>query len=99
MEACRYIALNTTAEECSKNVLQCVLPWRRSSKGVRPGLRGAGPRGKARGDLEQWCFPQVTLGEGEKLEIVSQVISLAAKAMFKHQYYNFGGKWKEIPPS
>ena len=44
LEACRYIALNSTAEECAVNPIRRVLPWRRYNHGSRPGFKGAGPR-------------------------------------------------------
>ena len=55
-------------------------------------MRGEGPKRQERGDQEQWIFPRVVLEDWEKEEIVSEVISLATKAMFAHHYYTFGGK-------
>ena len=65
---------------------------KRKSGGTRPGLRGAGPKGQERGDQELWIFPRVILEPWEKEEIISEVISLATRAMFNHQYYTFGGR-------
>ena len=91
MEGARYLALNWTAEECYRSKLRRVLPTRRGRRGTRPGLRGAGPRGRVKGDQEQWEFPPVILDEWEKKEIIAEVVSLAVKAMFRHHYYHFGG--------
>ena len=92
LEAARYIALNLTAEEVAMSGLRRVLPWRRKKGGTRPGLKGAGPKGAMRGDTEQWCFPKVVLTLKEKEEIISTVVSLATKAMFRLHHYKFGGK-------
>lgn len=40
MEACRYIALNWSEEQCIKSSLRKVLPTRRGRTGVKPGVRG-----------------------------------------------------------
>ena len=76
LEAIRYIALNLSADECRKSGLQRVLPWRRKKSGTKPGLRGKGPRGRVRGDQEQWVFPDITLTEDEKKRIIAMVVSL-----------------------
>lgn len=61
LEGVRYIALNLTNEKCVVSELRDYLPRRRVKRGPRPGMKGEGPRGKARGDQEQWIFPQITL--------------------------------------
>ena len=55
-------------------------------------MRGEGPRGKSRGDTEQWIFPRVQLSEAEKQEIVATVISIATENMFNKHFYTFGGE-------
>ena len=92
LEACRYIALNWSAEECRKNKLRRVLPTRRGKTGVRPGVRGEGPMGLDTGDSEQWRFPRVKLTEEEKKEIVATVMKIATEFMFKSHIYTFAGK-------
>ena len=69
-----------------------VLPWRRKRTGVKPGITGAGPMGGERGDQEQWVFPRITLEEWEKKKILAGVIKVVTEAMFKKQYYSFGGQ-------
>ena len=91
LEGVRYIALNLSAEECLTSGLRRVVPYRRKTPGSRPGIRGAGPRGKTRGNQEQWVFPEIVLSEEEKREIVAMVVSLATKAMFDLHHYQFGG--------
>ena len=93
LEATRYLVLNWSEEECRMSSLRRVLPHRRGRRGTRPGMRGAGPRGKQRGDQEQWEFRNdIILEEGEKKQILAEVIKLAVLAMFKKHYYSFGGK-------
>ena len=41
----------------------------RGRRGSRPCIIGPGPRGRLRGDQEQWIFPDVVLEEWEKREI------------------------------
>ena len=97
LEGARYLALNWTAEECRTSKLRRVLPTRRKTCGTRPGLRGAGPRGKTRGTQEQWSFPNITLEDWEKTEIIAENISLATNAMFKYHFYSFDGKTQGGP--
>ena len=92
MEAVRYLALNWDAETCRRSHLRRILPTRRGRRGNRPGVKGPGPRGKVKGDQEQWLFPTVVLTEKEKREVIAEVVALATKAMFNHHYYRFGGK-------
>ena len=92
MEAVRYIALNWSEDKCRTSTLRRVLPWRRSRRGTRPGIRGAGPKGPDSGDTEQWVFPHVVLSQEDKLEIIGTVLSIATTEMFKHHYYSFGGQ-------
>ena len=65
-EGVRYLALNWDLEKCKSSNLRRVLPVRRGRRGTRPGLKGAGPRGKLKGDQEQWIFSDVVLEEWEK---------------------------------
>ena len=55
-------------------------------------MKGSGPRGKTKGDQEQWAFPDIVLEEWERREIIAEVVKIATKAMFNHHYYEFGGK-------
>ena len=71
LEGTRYIALNRSEAWCRMSELKRVLPWRRSKTGTRPGITGAGPKGKERGDMEQWEFPDVELTEDELAETFS----------------------------
>ena len=89
LEGVRYIALNWTQEECNRSKLRRVLPVRRGRTGCRPGLRGAGPRGRTKGDQEQWRFQDVILEDWDRREIVGEVVSLATKAMFNNHFYKF----------
>ena len=82
LECCQYIALNWSQEQC-----------RRSSLRTRPGVKGAGPKGKERGDTEQWVFsPNIKLEDWEKREIIGTVVEIATRAMFNLYFYTFGGK-------
>ena len=84
VEATRYLVLNWTVEQSRNSRLRRVLPWRRGKRGTKPGIIGAGPRGAARGDQEQWEFPHIKLEEWEKKEILAAVIRVATEAMFKN---------------
>ena len=61
LEGARYLALNWTEEQVRRSSLRRLLPWRRSNRGTRPGMRGEGPLGMERGDQEQWEFPSVVV--------------------------------------
>ena len=93
LECSRYVALNWSQAQCRSSKLRRVLPWRRGTRGTKPGIKGAGPRGKARGDTEQWIFPQVKLEEWEKRELVAVVVEILTEALFSKHYYTFGGKF------
>ena len=89
LEAARYVALNWDKNTCLKSSLARILPRRRGSRGTRPGITGTGPRGKERGDQEQWIFPHVVLTPVEKKELIATVVT---ENLFKKHYYSFGGK-------
>ena len=57
-------------------------------RGTRPGLKGAGPRGKLKGDQEQWEFRDVVLEPWEKNQIIAELVSLATRAMFCNHFKN-----------
>ena len=86
LEAARYIALNWDEETCIKSNLRKVLPRRRGTTGTRPGIRGTGPRGRVRGDQEQWIFPRVTLDEDTKRELIATVVQIVTENLFKKHY-------------
>ena len=92
MECARYVALNLTNEECRSSKLRRILPWRRKTGGTRPGIKGKNPRGKHRGDTEQWCFPDVILEKWEQRELLATVVEIATHAMFKTHFYDFAGQ-------
>ena len=92
LEATRYLALNWSEDEVRRSDLRRVLPTRRGKTGTRPGMRGVGPRGKLRGDQEQWVWRKnIVLGEDEKTKILTEVIKIVTETMFKRHYYSFGG--------
>ena len=92
LECSRYVALNWTREECRSSSLRRILPQRRYTRGTRPGMKGAGPRGGTRGDCEQWIFPCVKLEEWEIRELVGTVVEIMVTALFKKHFYSFGGE-------
>ena len=92
LECARYVALNWSHEKCRASRLRRILPWRRKSRGSRPGMKGDGPRGKYRGDTEQWIFPRVVLTDEEKKELVATVVQIMTEALFRNHFYTFGGK-------
>ena len=65
LECSRYVALNWTEDQCRKSKLRRILPRRRFNNGTKPSVKGTGPRGKYRGDSEQWIFPRVKMEEWE----------------------------------
>ena len=92
LECSRYVALNWSNEKRRRSSLRRILPWRRKTQGTRPGIKGSGPRGRWRGDTEQWVFPRVVLTELEKKELVATVVEILVDAMFTKHYYTFGNK-------
>ena len=54
-------------------------------------MKGSGPRGKERGDTEQWIFPRVVLEEWEIRELVGTVVEIMTRTLFAKHYYTFGG--------
>ena len=90
LEAVRYIAINWSAEKCSRSDLRRILPVRRGRRGTRPTVRGVGPKGPERGDCEQWIFRKVTLTKLEKKKVVATVAQIAVETMFSTHMYSFG---------
>ena len=92
-EGARYIALNSTEQECRTGPLRRILPRRRHVAGTRPGVTGAGPLGPECGDQEQWVFREgVKLTEVEKRLIVATVLKKAVLLLFRSHIYSFGCK-------
>ena len=94
MEGCKYIAMNSTAQECRTLPLRRILPRRRHHNGTRPGVTGVDPRGPEAGNQDQWKFPPgVKLTEKEKRMIVATVMKIAVMVLFRTHVYEFGGKF------
>ena len=91
LEAARYVALNWDKATCQRSSLARILPRRRGTTGTRPGVTGSGPRGKERGDQEQWIFPHVVLTQTEKRDLIATVVEIITENLFKKHYYSFGG--------
>ena len=93
-EGARYIALNSSEQECRTGPLRRVLPRRRFVAGSRPGVTGAGPLGPEPGDQEQWVFKErIRLTKVEKRLIVATVLKMAVMMLFRSHVYSFGGKY------
>ena len=56
MEACKYIALTSTEQECR---IGRVTPVRRHTTGGRPGISGEDPLGPEPGSQDQCKFPNL----------------------------------------
>ena len=95
LEACKYIALTSTAQECKMGPLRSILPRRRHVPGSRPGITGEDPMAKDSGVKDQWQFPTLRNGlrAKEKRLVIAKVLKTSALAMFKTQTYSFGGKY------
>ena len=93
-EGAKYIAMNSTAQECRISPLRRILPVRSSNKGVRPGVTGVDPMGPEVGDQQQWVLPpRVRLTMREKRMIVATVMKIAVIILFRTHVYEFGGKF------
>ena len=92
-EGARYIALNSTEQECRTGPLGRILPRRRFVNGSRPGVTGAGPLGPEVGDQEQWVFPRKKLSALEKRMVVAMTLKMAVLMLFRSHVYSFGGKF------
>ena len=91
-EAVRFLALGRDDTWCRSSKLRKLLPWRKSNKGSRPGLKGVGPLGAGVNDEKQWNFPQPELSKAEKKMILSEVMRLSIELMFSTHIYSFGGR-------
>ena len=96
LEACKYIALTSTAQECRLGPLKRILPIRRKVNGVRPGITGEDPLSKDSGCQEQWEFKDLGsngLTGREKKLVLAKVMKTAVLAIFKTHTYSFGAKY------
>ena len=92
MEGCKYIVMNSTAQECRASPLRRILPIRRHTNGVRPGVTGADPMGPESGGQDQWKFrPGIKITPVEKRMIVATVMKIAVLVLFRTHIYEFGG--------
>ena len=92
MEACKYIALTSTEQECRMGPLRIVLPNRRHSPGSRPGITGENPMARDSGSQDQWEFPAIRNGltDQEKRLVLDKVMKTSVLAIFKTHTYSFG---------
>ena len=103
LEASRYVVLNCSKKECHKSRLRKILLRRRGTRVTHPGIKGPGPRGKTRGDQEQWIFDlNMTLTDENKEELIASVVGIVMEHLFKLHYYSFGersttGWWANWP--
>ena len=95
MEACKYIALTSTKQECMIGPLRRVLPKRRHAAGSRPGITGEDPLARDVGCQDQWEFPPLRNGltTAEKSLVMAKVMKTAILAIFKTHTYSFAGKF------
>ena len=91
-EAVRFLVLGRDEAWCRSSKLRKILPWRKSKKGCRPGLKGAGPLGAEVNDEKQWQFPQPELTKEMKKLVMSEVMRLSIELMFSTHIYSFGGR-------
>ena len=95
-EACKYIALTSTEQECRLGPLMRVLPIRRSVNGTRPGITGEDPLSKDSGSQEQWEFKNLGsngLTKKEKRLVMAKVLKTAVLAIFRTHTYSFNKKF------
>ena len=96
MEACKYIALTSTEQECRLGPLKRVLPQRRKVNGTRPGITGEDPLSKETGSQDQWEFKDLGsngLMEMEKKQVLAKVMMTAVLAISKTHTYSFGARF------
>ena len=95
LEACKYIALTSTAQECKLGPLRRILPRRRHTPGSRPGITGEDPMAQDSGVQDQWEFPTLRNGltATEKRLVIAKVLKTSILAIFKTHTYSFGGKY------
>ena len=94
MEGCKYVAMNSTAQECRLSPLRRILPRRRHHNGVWPGVTGEDPMGPEVGNQDQWAYsPNVQLTTREKRMVVATVMKIAVLVLFRTHMYEFGGKF------
>ena len=89
----RYIAMNRqfTSE---LDEIEYMLPKRKKSKGVTPGMTGE-KVGTERDDLDdQWCYPKAEefLSDEEKVKIRARVAEIGVRVLFEHFVYRWGGE-------
>ena len=95
--ALKYIAMNITKEEAPRNKLWRLLQFRRSKKGIRPGINSLEEEEEKH---TKWVFRRLEFSEQEKRQILAEVIYHAVKTVFKNNMYQFQGEvrihFKEI---
>ena len=100
LEACKYIALTSTEQECRLGPLKRVLPRRTKVNGTRPGITGEDPLSKDSGSVDQWEFKDLGsngLMEVEKKLVLAKVMKTAVLAIFKTHTYSFGSPGQGWP--
>ena len=92
-EACRYVALGRPEPWCRQSPIARLLPYRKGTRGCRPGMTGAGPKGATTGDEIQWKFPPSReLTVLEKKMVMAEVVRLTVETAFETHVYSFAGR-------
>ena len=86
----RYIVLNKHYTGDLKGLWN-VLPWRRKTGGVTPGMTGNVSDRNEKNVEEQWIFPKREPDEAMKKAIIGRVAEIGVRIVFEHFSYKFGG--------
>ena len=87
-----YVRMNRDLTGDLKNLWR-VLPWRRKTGGVEPGMKNSNVNSKKEQAVKtQWVFPDTEPTEIEKRELVARMSEIGVRAIGRNFVYSFGGK-------
>ena len=86
-----YILINKEIPSKIPTEVRKYFPFRKSNKGVKPGMTSKGMTEKEGSEERQWIFPKKNPGEGLVREIISIVAEIAVRVLWENYAYDFGG--------
>ena len=90
-EGARYIAMSKHLTG-PLGSLRKVIPFRRKTGGVEPGITSADVMSKKSKLEKQWYYPRDKITEEQERDIISRCTEIAVRTLFEKFTYNFGGK-------
>ena len=91
-EMARYVVNNRT-KTGDLSELENILPFRKYTGGVTPGMKNKEIMGKEKGTEYTWVFPKRQPTEKQRRQLASRTVEIGLRTVWESFVYTFGGKY------